>query len=791
MLPSDIETEHVYSLLSRRHFLQAMGATGAGVALSLHGGSLAAHAATPLAPADGILIVVSLLGGNDGMNTVVPINNDRYFARRKGLAIPASQTLGIGGGFGLHPKLTYLKSLYDQGHVAFVHGVGYPSPSLSHFEAMSTWMGAQAASGTISGWLGRWLDGSSDPAPLRMVNVGFNVPLHLVGRMRAASSLSPWGMGLGASTSAQDQRLYAGLRQLSSVTTGLGAWGDEIVRIERDALIVGRDMSAIFAKSVPDGGEMARDMTVAARLINANLGVRVVGVGQRGYDTHSNQATWHDRLLGELDAGLRALYAELQPGFAARTTVLVVSEFGRTPAANDSGGTDHGTANTAMMIGQPIAGGMYGQSPSWTDLDANGRFKSSIDFRSIYATVLERSLGADAREILGAHYETLPLYSGVLPAGVPAPPPLPPVPGRLLPITPTRKLDTREGNGAPLAAFAAGMEETVYVLGAGGVPPRDVTAVVMNVTVTDPTAAGFVTVWPTGEAKPNASSLNFTAGQTVPNLVLSKVGANGRISMTVSEGSAHLIADVVGYLSKSGGSSLVPLTPTRLRDTRDAGAPVGSGSTIDIKVTGTAAVPASGVNAVVLNVTVTDPTSAGYITVWPTGEPLPNASSLNFTAGETVPNLVITKVGANGAFSLRNSDGDTHIVVDLLGWFDVSGRGPAGFASSPRRLMDTRDSGAKLGSDSTMQLRVTDVAGVPAGAKAVMLNVTAVDPTETSFLTVYPMGEPLPTASNLNFTPGRTVPNHVIATVGADGHICIYNHAGETHVIADLVGWYA
>ena len=118
MLPSDIETEHAYSLLSRRHFLQVMGATGAGLALSLNGGNLAAHAAAPLAPADGILIVVSLLGGNDGMNTVVPINNDRYFAKRKGLAIPASQTLGIGGGFGLHPKLTYLKSLYDQGHVA-------------------------------------------------------------------------------------------------------------------------------------------------------------------------------------------------------------------------------------------------------------------------------------------------------------------------------------------------------------------------------------------------------------------------------------------------------------------------------------------------------------------------------------------------------------------------------------------------------------------------------------------------------------------------------------------------
>jgi uncharacterized protein (DUF1501 family) len=762
MLPSDIETDHAYNLLSRRHFLRAMGATGAGLALSLSGRDLAAQAASPLAPGDGVLIVVSLLGGNDGMNTVVPINNGRYFAGRKGVAIPANQTLGIGGGFGLHPNLTYLKSLYDQGHVALVHGVGYPSASLSHFEAMSTWMGAQAASGTVSGWLGRWLDGSSDPVPLRLVNVGFNVPLHLVGRTRAGSSVSPWGIGLGASTTAQDQRLYAGLRQLSAASTELGPWGDAIVKIERDALAVGRDMSPIFAKQVPDGGEMAHGMAIAARLIIANLGVRVVGISQHSYDTHSTQGYQHDALLGELDAGLRALYAELQPGFAARTTVLVVSEFGRTPAANDSGGTDHGTANTTMVIGQPIAGGMYGQSPSWTDLDANGRFKTTVDFRSIYATVLQGVLGADPREILGATYETLPLLSGVLAAGVPAPPPLPAVPGKLLPVTPTRKLDTREGNGAPLAPFAAGVEATVYVLGAGDVPPRDITAVVMNVTVTEPTAPGFVTVWPTGEAKPNASSLNFVAGQTVPNLVMSKVGANGRISMAVSDGSAHLIADVVGYFSRAGGSSLVPLTPIRLRDTRDTGTPVGAGASIDIKVTGGAGVPASGVNAVVLNVTVTEPTNAGYVTVWPSGEPLPKASSLNFTVGETVPNLVITKVGTNGAVSLFNSDGATHLVVDLLGWFDISGRGPSGFATSPRRLMDTRDAGVKIGADSTMQLKVVDVAGVPSGAEAVVLNVTVVDPTETSFLTVYPMGQPLPTTSNLNFTPGSTVPNQVM-----------------------------
>jgi uncharacterized protein (DUF1501 family) len=789
MLPSDIETEHALNLLSRRHFLQAMGATGAGIALGTYGHNLDAYAASALPPSDGILVVLLLGGGNDGMNTVVPIGNGEYYKKRGGLAIPANQTLGIGQGFGLHPKLTYLKSLYDQGHVALVQGVGYAEPSLSHFDSMATWMRGQANGGSFSGWLGRWLDGAADTSPLHMVNIGVNVPLHLTGEVRAGSSIAPWGMELGSKSDPPQNRLYGALRSLSDAPTGLGPWGDTITRMERDALDIGRDVGPVFSTKLPEGN-MARNMTLAARLINANLGVRVVGVSHDGYDTHRDQASEHEKLMGDLDGGLRALYAGLEPRFANRTTVLVISEFGREPAANDSAGTDHGTTNTTMLIGPPIAGGMYGQSPSWTDLDRNDRFKSSLDFRSIYATVLDKVLGADHQQILGANYETLPLYTGALLEGVPAPPPIPTVPGRLLPVTPTRKLDTREGKGGPQAKFPAGIEETVYVLGVGGVPMQDVTAVIMNVTVTDPTNAGFVTVWPTGEAKPNASSLNFVPDQTVPNLVMSKVGANGRVSMAVSDGSANLIADVVGYFSKAGGSSLVPMTPIRLRDTRNGEGKVGPGKSIEVQMTGKAGLPASGVSAVVLNVTVNEPTNAGFVTVYPTGEAVPTASSLNFSAGLTVPNLVVAKLGPTGAVSFFNSDGSSHIIVDLLCWYDVSGTGPAASASSPQRLMDTRDTKTKVGADSTYHLRVTGVAGVPEDAKAVVLNVTAVDPTETGFLTIYPAGKPLPNASNLNFTPGRTVPNQVIATVGDGGKIAIYNKRGTTHIICDLVGWY-
>ena len=406
----DIETDHAWRLLSRRHFLQGMGAAGAGIALGAFGPNLAAHATTPLAPTDGILVVVFLAGGNDGMNTVVPVNNGSYYAQRKGLAIPAEQTLAIGQGFGLHPNLVYLKALYDQGRVAMVHGVGYPSPSLSHFEAMATWMGAQSTRGVTSGWLGRWLDNTADDSPLRMVNIGFSVPLHLVGRTRAASTVAPWGIGLGAGTGAPDQRLYAGLRRLAESPTGLGPWGDAVVQAASDAIDIGNKLGPVFAAALPDG-TTARDMDVAARLINANLGVRVVGVSQRGFDNHGNQRTWHDKLMTEFDAGLRTFFTTLDPVAASRTTLLVVSEFGRTPNANDSSGTDHGTANITMVIGRPITGGMYGQTPSWKDLDANNRFKSTVDFRSIYATVLDNVLGADAQQILGRKHEPLPLFS--------------------------------------------------------------------------------------------------------------------------------------------------------------------------------------------------------------------------------------------------------------------------------------------------------------------------------------------------------------------------------------------
>jgi uncharacterized protein (DUF1501 family) len=784
MMSSDIETEQAIALLSRRRFLQAAGATGVGLAIS-NFDALAAHA-DPIGPRDGVLVVLTLAGGNDGLNTVVPTSNGAYYDNRRGISIAASAALDIGNGFGLHPSLPYLRDLYDNGHMAIVNGVGVPGPSLSHFDAMATWMRGQNGNGSFSGWLGRWLDGVGSATPLRSVAIDPSVPLTLIGTSRSGAAVSPWGMRFGAAKADEpESRSYEFVRTLAGASLGRGALADAITASQRDAIDVGRDVAPIFATKPPES-ELAKRMTVAGRLIAHNVGTRVVHVFQHGFDTHSAQLGTHARLLAELDEGVRAFYAALPPSFYSRATILVVSEFGRTPKPND-GGTDHGTTNTTLLIGRPVAGGIYGDTPSFTNLDKENRFKSSIDFRSVYATVLNQVLGADANQILGGNFGSLPLFSGAAPLELPPPPPIPDASGWLMPINPERRLDTRNGLGHPRAPMGRGIEHTVVVGGVGNVPPNDVSAVVLNVTVTNPSDDSWLTVWPTGEQRPLASNLNFVAKQTVPNLVLCKMGVNSRVSFYLDEGRGDVIADVVGYYSTKGGSGYMPVVPSRLVDTRKAQA-VGPRGTFDVQITGKGGVPTSGVSAVAVNITVAEPTNAGYLTVWPSGEQRPLASSLNFASDQTVPNMVVAKVGADGKISVYNDVGSAHVIVDVCGWFSASGGSPV-TAIRPVRLLDTRGSG-KVGPGSAIDLKVAGLAGVPDNAKAVALNVTATEPSASSYVTVWPAGGARPLASNLNVDAGQTTPNQVMVAVGAGGKVSLFNAFGSVDLIADLVGYF-
>jgi Bacterial Ig-like domain (group 3) len=379
--------------------------------------------------------------------------------------------------------------------------------------------------------------------------------------------------------------------------------------------------------------------------------------------------------------------------------------------------------------------------------------------------------------------------------------------GGFIPLTPARVLDTRNGTGAPVGPVAAGGTAHLVVLGHGGIPAGGVSAVALNVTVTGPTGGGYVTVYADGTTKPTASNLNFTAGQTIPNLVVVPVGANGAVALfNGSTGTTQLVADVAGYYvtgTPTVPGAFGPLTSARVLDTRNGtgttAGPVAASATVHLAVLGVGGIPAFGVSAVVLNVTVTGPTSGGFITVYPDAAPKPTASNLNYTRGRTIANLVVVPIGAHGSIALYNgSAGSTQLIADVAGYY-VTGAATVSGAFGPltsARILDTRNgTGAPVGAVSaggTVHLAVLGVGGIPAsGVSAVVLNVTVTSPTRSGVITVYPDATTRPTASNLNFTPGETIPNLVVVPVGADGSIALYNgSAGTTQLIADVAGYY-
>ncbi len=383
--------------------------------------------------------------------------------------------------------------------------------------------------------------------------------------------------------------------------------------------------------------------------------------------------------------------------------------------------------------------------------------------------------------------------------------PAPSPSGLYHPLAPARILDTRNGTGGFTSPVGPDSAVSVAVTGVGGVPATGVNAVVLNVTVTQPTAQGFLSIYPSGTARPLASNLNFLANQTIPNLVVAKVGAGGKVDLYNYVGSSHVIFDVVGWYgaeSAAAGGRYNPLPPSRILDTRTGNggfsAPVGPGGTISATVAGVGGVPLTGVDAVVLNVTVTQPTAQGFLTVFPSGTAWPLASNLNFLPNQTIPNLVVAKVGADGKVAVYNYAGSSHVIFDIVGWYGVAG-GAAGSRLTPltpSRILDTRTGNGGFSTPvpagGTISPTVAGVGGVPAtGVDAVVLNVTVTQPTAESFLTVFPSGGARPLASNLNFLANQTIPNLVVAKVGADGKVSVYNHAGASHVIFDVVGWYS
>ncbi|MFN8038905.1 MAG: hypothetical protein U0Q07_06810 [Acidimicrobiales bacterium] len=359
-------------------------------------------------------------------------------------------------------------------------------------------------------------------------------------------------------------------------------------------------------------------------------------------------------------------------------------------------------------------------------------------------------------------------------------------------LSPARVLDTRDGTNTAPGRMGPGTSRTVPMLGHGGVPASGVDSVVVNVTVTQPTAGSHLTVWPAGSTMPTASSLNFSAGQTVANLVTVKLGTGGAFAVYNNSGDVHVLADVVGWYSSVPGDGVgyVPITPLRLYDSRDDNNPFWPGE--DAYFTMGPTFPGS---ALALNVTVTGATSTSHLRVWPDGQPLPTTSSLNFDAGDTRPNLVVVGLGGpDRRFHVYNNSGFVHVVIDLVGVYALDGSTGGGYHGvTPYRVLDTRSGvgapAARVGPGSSIDLLVAGQGGVPTWADTVVLNVTSVWPSAVTHHTIWPTGQTMPLASSLNNKPGDIRPNLVMAKVGSNGRISLYNNSGQVDLIADIVGW--
>ena len=364
-------------------------------------------------------------------------------------------------------------------------------------------------------------------------------------------------------------------------------------------------------------------------------------------------------------------------------------------------------------------------------------------------------------------------------------------------VAPARLLDTRVGSptvdgiDSGLGPLAAGATVNVRVAGRGGVPAVGVGAVALNLTATNASAPTFVSVWATGEGRPLASILNPAVGDTRPNAVVVAVGEGGSVTLYNDSGTVDLVADVTGWFDEGAFHGVVP---TRLVDTRiGQGAPtgpLGPNATLTMDVAGHTGVPIAGAESVVINVTATESSETSFLTAWPAGEPRPVTSNLNTLTDRSVAGLVVVKIGAAGAVNLYNFLGTTHLVVDVMGWF---GPGPI-TGINPFRLMDTRNGtgGAPLPlfARECVAVQATGRGGVPAsGVGAVILSVTATEPSDPSYVTAWPNGIPRPIASNVNTAPGLNASNLVVAPVGTGGRVSLYNYAGSVQLVVDVLGW--
>ncbi len=399
--------------VTRRRFLIASGVT-AGAALAAGAGVftlkdiLDTAGWQDRAPDAKTLVLVTLYGGNDGLNTVIPYADPAYQAARPQLAYQPSEVLHLDGQLGLNPGLKGFAGLFAGKRLAIVRGVEYPKPDHSHFRSMDIWQTGSPTSPTSTGWLGRWLDATGGDAR-HAVSFEPVLPVVLAGATTAGAVVPPGGRQ--AAVPAGLSRPQAGEPPLQA--RAARAYAD---LIECDAMIhnlpgpSASPSDAGGAQATGTGGQsaLATQLDLVARCVEAGVATRAFSVSLGGFDLHADEKEAQQRLLGQLDTAVTGFVDRMAKTDNGRKVVVAIySEFGRRVRANASDGTDHGTASDIFLLGTPVKGGFYGTQPSLTDLD-NGDLKVSMDFRDVYATLLADVLGADPGKVLDGWTGRLP-----------------------------------------------------------------------------------------------------------------------------------------------------------------------------------------------------------------------------------------------------------------------------------------------------------------------------------------------------------------------------------------------